>query len=799
MSMKKIKCPLCDDNFTSIDGLYDHIEEEHGDSIPQDFSTPQFVYYLKTDKTSGTCVVCKKPTKWNPATNKYHRFCENPKCKEKYKAEFQKRMIKKYGKVSLLKDPEHQRKMLANRKISGTYKWSDGKEKTYTGSYELDFLKFLDLFMNFESEDIMTPSPHTYEYIYEGESHFYIPDLFIPSLNLEIEIKESDNNHPHMKVDREKERLKDEVLNSQKTFDYIKIVDKKYDGFMNYLMKRKEDFIEQKNIGIGSNITMESSYSDLYDGSKNLIEARKHIRLPKKIDKNQSIILAEDIIDNINKISPELLDTERLRIIRDSDDIIHEATKYMQEKFKEYRSLIDSKHRLTDIQFYNASMVALTHYYMDINSDDDVYDIIRGSFIPNNLSDDEIYKWIDTRISENIELKDILSKIFLKNVELFMLSSLDAENEIMNDDSKKIKILKNEVDMDLDIIKRDGDTLIFDFSKYIKKHESKMYINEKIYNTPMFNSILKPSRYLARAYKYDTIILTHGINDNNDNWSILEIRIDNKSYTDMYELLDALSKMGSKKILLMACNMNNIDVTKWKKYRHIDIEFGFDDGYTSSEIIYENNLAYKNTNNIMDYWEDITFNTLKSYKEYKRRFFKLLSDNIPPIYPDYIQYIEIRDNENKPIFVKTEKCDSLNDYIRTWEYVFDKIFRIFDKMYLTEMIACKHYRRYFDKYSLNEHSYTWVVGDALKLLSDPPGQDVTKLRYNSIEECLSDLYIFDNILRDIPMYNSNVGIGRWYSIHESNDSISYITQKTKNTCLYKLYLINCQYNSYVIL
>ena len=57
----------------------------------------------------------------------------------------------------------------------------------------------------------------------------------------------------------------------------------------------------------------------------------------------------------------------------------------------------------------------------NINSDDDVYDIIRGSFIPNNLSDDEIYKWIDTRIIENIELKDRLSKIYLKNVELFML------------------------------------------------------------------------------------------------------------------------------------------------------------------------------------------------------------------------------------------------------------------------------------------------------------------------------------------------------------------------------------------
>ena len=36
-------------------------------------------------------------------------------------------MLKIYNKVYLTDEPEHQQKMLAGRKISGRYKWSDVK------------------------------------------------------------------------------------------------------------------------------------------------------------------------------------------------------------------------------------------------------------------------------------------------------------------------------------------------------------------------------------------------------------------------------------------------------------------------------------------------------------------------------------------------------------------------------------------------------------------------------------------------------------------------------------------------
>lgn len=244
----KIICPFCNKNFKEAEDLFMHVEKEHDDIIPEGITSgAHFLYYYRTKKLHGQCVMCKKPTEWNPVTNKYHRFCSNVKCKEKYIEEFKKRMIGKYGKTTLLNDPNHQRKMLSHRSISGTYKWSDGKELTYTGSYEKDALQFLDVLMNFDSSDVMSPSPHTYYYTYEGETKFYIPDIFIPSLNLEIEVKDGGDNintHPKIQaVDKVKEKLKDDVMKSQRNVSYIKLVNKEYGPFFDFLNMSKDNFI----------------------------------------------------------------------------------------------------------------------------------------------------------------------------------------------------------------------------------------------------------------------------------------------------------------------------------------------------------------------------------------------------------------------------------------------------------------------------------------------------------------------------------------------------------------------------
>ena len=237
--VKVYKCPECGAKYKSLQTWGNHISTVHPELIPSGWSYARYFYYVLTEKSKGSCIVCKSDTEWNEVTQKYERFCKNPECKEKYREIFKSRMIKKYGKTHLLDDPEQQRKMLAGRKISGLYTFKNGKQIGYVGSYEKHFLTMLDKFLHFNPDGIMMPSPHTYEYDYKNPNdlenegkHFFIPDAYIPSLNLEIEIKQNTNMHPKLlKIDKVKELQKDELMKSIPNINYIKIVEKDYTEF----------------------------------------------------------------------------------------------------------------------------------------------------------------------------------------------------------------------------------------------------------------------------------------------------------------------------------------------------------------------------------------------------------------------------------------------------------------------------------------------------------------------------------------------------------------------------------------
>lgn len=244
----KVKCKICGKMFKDIDHLVSHIEEVHSSQIFPGFTPSQYEYYLRTGKKSGRCVVCGGETGWNQSTNKYHRLCSD-KCREEYREVFKQRMIGKHGKVHLLNDPEQQRKMIYAKKTSGKYEWELDNGKSikipYASSYEKDFLEMLDVFLGFDGNDVLGPSPHNYSYQYEGKTHFYIPDYYIPSLNLEIEIKDGSgpgdnpNMHPKIQaVDKVKEKLKDEVMASNdNSINYIKVMNKNYAEFFSLILK----------------------------------------------------------------------------------------------------------------------------------------------------------------------------------------------------------------------------------------------------------------------------------------------------------------------------------------------------------------------------------------------------------------------------------------------------------------------------------------------------------------------------------------------------------------------------------
>ena len=82
--MRVMKCKFCDNRFDNADQFVSHLESNHADMIPQDMTSYQFFYYLKTGKDYGKCVTCGGTHKrWNTKTNKYYRFCSNKKCEEK--------------------------------------------------------------------------------------------------------------------------------------------------------------------------------------------------------------------------------------------------------------------------------------------------------------------------------------------------------------------------------------------------------------------------------------------------------------------------------------------------------------------------------------------------------------------------------------------------------------------------------------------------------------------------------------------------------------------------------------------
>lgn len=261
MAKRYVKCPLCAFKDYNKLKVYEHMEKEHADQIPEGMGADQYWYNLTHHKDSGHCIICKRPTAWNSITHKYNRFCDNPRCKEIYREEFKRRMKDKYGKEHLLNDPDTQKRMLANRKISGEYIWSDGSVKKYTGKYELKFLEFCDLVYSFPADDILAPCPFTFIYsldeskpvqekYYTDEEFenmtdeerknldgylFYIPDFYIPTLNLIIEIKaggENPNKHPKIReINGAKDRAKAKVMSTQKEFNFIKITDNQFGKF----------------------------------------------------------------------------------------------------------------------------------------------------------------------------------------------------------------------------------------------------------------------------------------------------------------------------------------------------------------------------------------------------------------------------------------------------------------------------------------------------------------------------------------------------------------------------------------
>lgn len=248
---KKYKCPYCQDRHIRKD-LIDHIDKEHEELIPDGSESAQVVYdVVNNTKGAGRCRVCGSPTKWNSSSKRYDVLCENPRCKQKMREDYQKNMIRVHGTYNILNDDEQQKKMLANRSISGAYKFSDGGFATYTGSYEKKFLEFADKVMQIPSKDIMAPGP-TLEYEMNGEKHFYITDFLYIPYNLIIEVKDGGSNpnskdSPGMRSSRQRTIEKEKLITDKGEFNYLRLTDNQFVQLLEIFMEIKKALLEGDN------------------------------------------------------------------------------------------------------------------------------------------------------------------------------------------------------------------------------------------------------------------------------------------------------------------------------------------------------------------------------------------------------------------------------------------------------------------------------------------------------------------------------------------------------------------------
>ena len=243
---RKYQCPYCNDKCDRVK-LVDHIEKKHSEFIPKDFTASRIVFNIVNKKEKGKCTICGKESPWDEDKCRYDRFCSD-KCKKAYEQLAAERLKRIRGttKQEMLKDPEYQNNvMLANRSISGKYKFQDGTIRTYVGSYEHKFLEFMDKFLNVKSEDLETPGP-IIEYKFKGETHKWITDAYYAPYNLAFDIKDGgDNpNKREMPEYRAKQTAKEDAIRKQGKYNYIRLTDNKFEQLIELMLELKELYIE---------------------------------------------------------------------------------------------------------------------------------------------------------------------------------------------------------------------------------------------------------------------------------------------------------------------------------------------------------------------------------------------------------------------------------------------------------------------------------------------------------------------------------------------------------------------------
>lgn len=304
---RKFHCPYCGALYPRTE-LIDHVNKEHESLIPEGYTATRVVYEAINKTDHGTCMICKKNVyEWNEKTSRYNNLCDNPKCREEVRRIALERHIKVYNKPSLLDDPEHQEKMLGNRRISGKYCHSDGTEFTYTGRYEKATIEFMDKVMGIPSKDIQMPGP-VLEYEFEGETHHWITDIYYIPANLIIEVKDGgDNpNKRNMPVYRGKQAAKEVMITNLGKFNYLRLTNNNFSQLLEALADIKYENLDQKEASQVKYYINESTRLELLREDKSELDENFKSKEVIKLSSFKRVHITESVIEKYEKEYPVL-------------------------------------------------------------------------------------------------------------------------------------------------------------------------------------------------------------------------------------------------------------------------------------------------------------------------------------------------------------------------------------------------------------------------------------------------------------------------------------------------------------
>lgn len=261
---KYFQCPYCNKKFDRPT-LCSHLEKEHLDELPEEFTPLRMTFHVVNKKPityRRPCRVCKADTDWDENKGRYNFLCNKKSCHTAWVEQMKKDMGDKMGSNRPTANPEGLQKMLANRKISGTYQFQDGGTKTYTGSYERKALEFIDKIMNIKSEDLVCPGPiirysflspnvpsvtnadDTTDY---NEYHIYIPDMYYVPYNLLIEVKDGGNKpnkNEKLSDTRKRQMAKEKFIIENTDYNYIRLTDNDFSQLLSVFADLKLHLVD---------------------------------------------------------------------------------------------------------------------------------------------------------------------------------------------------------------------------------------------------------------------------------------------------------------------------------------------------------------------------------------------------------------------------------------------------------------------------------------------------------------------------------------------------------------------------